>query len=148
MHTPQSYAILFALLATFAKSAVAQYPVKQRDAALAHKARLEAEQEVKATIDSMLALLKSEDYHTLIARYFYPPDVDQTLSKVSFEALIAQFKMNAPALQAALQEVKGRSPEWNDEFSCAYFERKGRDVLFVRYKGYWYLRNAGRELAK
>lgn len=103
----------------------------------------EATTQVLATIDSMLVLIEAGEIEALLARYIYPPDVEQALSEqVTLDMLAQRFKeRGAERLKTALKEAKTIKPEWNDELDKAYFEREGKDIIFVRYKGQWYLRN-------
>ncbi|MFN3386301.1 MAG: hypothetical protein ACK42Y_06905 [Candidatus Thermochlorobacter sp.] len=103
----------------------------------------EATAQVLATIDSMLVLIEAGDVEALLARYVYPPDVEQALSEqVTFEMLVQRLKEKGiERLETALREAKAIKPQWNDNLDRAYFEREGKDLVFVQYKGQWYLRN-------
>lgn len=143
------YLLGLAVLCVQFEHASAQAPVKRQSASnpAIERARAEKEAqataEVKATIDSMLALIEMGDIATLIARYLYPPDVEEALSEqVTFDVLVQRFKTRgAERLKAALKEARAQKPNWNSELDKAHFEQEGKDVIFVRYKGQWYLRN-------
>lgn len=103
----------------------------------------EATAQVLATIDSMLMLIEAGDVEALLSRYVYPPDVEQALSEqVTFEMLVQRLKEKGiERLEAALREAKVIKPQWNDTLDKAYFKRESKDLIFVQYKGQWYLRN-------
>lgn len=143
------YLLGLAVLCVQLEQASAQAPVKRQSASnpaiewVRAEKEAQATAEVKATIDSMLALIEMGDIATLIARYLYPPDVEEALSEqVAFDVLVQRFKTHgAERLKAALKEARTQKPDWNSELDKAHFEREGKDVIFVRYKGQWYLRN-------